>query len=196
VLLAKARRDLFTRPLLPVKDALAELERADRSVVKEIADRAITIVKNDAAVLPIGAGKKVAVASTEPLFADVLHQKLDARVLYLPIAPTRERTEADASKLIALAQDADVVVIAIESLDHRALVDRVKAALPKARIVVVSFSSPYLLTRLPSVDAYVCAFGWRDESTRAAALSLTNLTLATGKLPVTVRTSTKAAAAP
>ena len=53
-------------------------------------------------------------------------------------------------------------------------------------VIVVSFGSPYLSTRLPKVDAYVCAFGWRDESARAAAHALVDDNKAVGVLPVTL----------
>jgi beta-N-acetylhexosaminidase len=193
VLVAKAKRGIFQRPLLPVKEALRELQKADRSVVAEIAERAITVVKNDS-VLPLKPGAhRVVVASTEPLFAEVLAKKLGAKAMTMPLEPTKERTAADATKLVELAKDADVVVIAMETLDHRAVVEKVRQSLPNVRVVVVSFGSPYLATRLPPVDAYVCAFGWREESERAAALAVVDELKATGKLPVTLPSPTKSA---
>jgi beta-N-acetylhexosaminidase len=193
VLVAKAKRGIFARPLLPVKEALRELQKADRSVVAEIAERAITVVKNDA-VLPLKPGAhRVVVASTEPLFADVLAKKIGAKSMTMPLEPTKERTAADAQKLVDMAKDADVVIIAMETLDHRAVVEKVRQSLPNVRVVVVSFGSPYLATRLPPVDAYVCAFGWREESERAAALAVVDELKATGKLPVTLPAPMKSA---
>ena len=186
VLVAKATRGLFSRPVLPMKEALDELARADRHVVEEIAERAITVVKNDDDVLPLTADKRVVIASTEPLFSDVLAKKLPhARVLPLSLGPTRERANADAQRLREMAKDADVVVIALENLDHKAVVERARTS-PRTRLVVVSFGSPYLVRKLPDVDAYVCAFGWRDESERAAAEVLLSERPAPGKMPVTL----------
>jgi beta-N-acetylhexosaminidase len=187
VLVAKARRGLFHTKLAPTDDALAQLIKADRSVVNEIAARAITIVKNDGAALPIRRGSKVVVASTEPAFAKVLADETGAKTIALAQASTRERVGQDAQRVIdaVRASEADVVVIAMQTLEHRALVERVKSQ-TKAKVVVVSFGSPYLSSRLPKIDAYVCAFGWRDESARAAALALVDDNKAVGVLPVTL----------
>jgi beta-N-acetylhexosaminidase len=183
VLVAKAKRGLFSREAAPtIAQALRD---ADKGVVNEIATRAITVVKNDD-VLPLSKKSRVVVASTEPVFADVLARSLGARTLPLGLAPTRARVEADAARLVELAARADVVVVAMENLDHRVLVERVRAALPKVRVVIVSFGSPYLAARLPPVHAYVCAFGWREESERAAAHALMSRTGAPGHLPVTL----------
>ena len=184
VLFAKAKRGLFTSELLPVEQALTQLNRLDRSIVSEIATKAITLVSNDG-VLPLKRGARVVVASTEPSFARLLAAQTGARTVALALAPTRARVEADSARLLELAKQADVVVIAVQNLDHRALVEKVRAQ-TKAQIVLVSFGSPYLVSRLPPVNAYLCAFGWRDESARAAALALLDASKAKGTLPVTL----------
>ncbi len=193
VLTEKARHGLFSAKLVEVKKGLDALAHADRHVVDEIAQKAITVVKNDHDTLPLKKDEKVVVASTEPLFAEMLHERLGAATLHLPLAPTHERTAADAARLVEMAKDADVIVIGMENLDHRLVVERARQALPKAKVVVVSFGSPYLSSRLPSLDAYVCAFGWRNESERAAALAVSDGMRATGKLPVTLPSTAKSA---
>lgn len=184
VLVAKARRGLFQTELLPIKTALRELERAPRDVVQEVAARAITIVKNDGTVLPLQQGRVVAVAATEPIFVEELRRTLYARGLTLPVGTTRERIDADANRLVELAHGADVVVVGMQTAEHRAVVERVRRAYPDLPIVVVSFGTPYLLSYLPRVEGYVCAFGWRDESERAAAAALTAKQPVVGTLPV------------
>jgi beta-N-acetylhexosaminidase len=184
VLAAKAKRGLFTTELLPIKTALRELERAQRDVVPEVARRAITLVKNQGNVLPLRRGQVVAVAATEPVFVDELRRTLRARGVVLPVGTTRERIDADAARLIELAAGADVVVVGMQSAEHRAVVERVRVAYPDVPIVVVSFGTPYVLAQLPRVEAYLCAFGWRDESERAAAAALTARVSGTGTLPV------------
>ena len=56
-----------------------------------------------------------------------------------------------------------------------------------AKLVVVSFASPYLANHLPPLDAYICAFGFRDDSERAAARALVSDDGAPGVLPVSLR---------
>lgn len=190
VLVAKARRGLFSRDEPSLKDALVALDKADRGVVDEIAGRAITVVKNEAATLPLRppakGGPRVVVASTEPLFSALLRDALGARVLPLGLAPTKARVQEAAAALVQMGASADVVVVADQTLDHRLLVERVRASLPKVRVVFVSFGSPYMANHLPRLDAYVCAFGWRDESERAAATALLRPQAAPGQLPVTL----------
>jgi beta-N-acetylhexosaminidase len=185
VLVAKARRGLFDKSQRSMREALSALDKADRSVVQEIAGRAITVVK-DEGVLPLSRGQRVVVASTEPLFAALLRDKLGARLLPLGLAPTKARVQEASARLVEMARDADVVVVADQNLDHRPLVERLRRSLPHVRVVFMSFGSPYLATHLPPVDAYVCAFGWRDESERAAAAALTGGASPTGQLPVSL----------
>lgn len=192
VLFAKARRGLFTRALLPVDEALAQLGHIDRSVVGEIASKAITLVSNDG-VLPLKRGTRVVVASSEPLFARLLAKQTGARTLALGSAPTRARVDSDSARVIDMGKSADVIVIAVQNLDYRLLVERARAQ-TGAKIIVVSFGSPYLASRLPPVNAYLCAFGWRDESTRAAALALVDADKARGTMPVTLPASVKVGA--
>ena len=184
VLVAKARRGLFSTELLPIKSALRELERAPRDVVQEVAARAITIARNEGGVLPLQKGRVVAVASTEPIFVEELRRAVHARGLTMPVGTTQERIEADARRLVELARGADVVVVGLQTAEHRVVVERVRRAYPDVPIVVVSFGTPYLLSYLPRVEGYVCAFGWRDESERAAAAAMLAKTPAVGTLPV------------
>lgn len=184
VVRAKARHGVFSTPPLPAKVALRELETTRRDAVPEVARRAVTLVKNEGNVVPLQRGKVVAVAATERVFVEELRRTLRARGLTMPIGTTREQIAADAARLVELAHGADVVVVGMQTAEHRAVVERVRAAYPDLPIVVVSFGSPYVLNQLPRVDAYLCTFGWRDESERAAAAALTARQPALGSLPV------------
>ena len=101
-----------------------------------------------------------------------------------PVGTTRERIDADAARMVELAHGADVAVVGMQSAEHRAVVERLRATYPDLPIVVVSFGTPYLLSYLPRVEGYVCAFGWRDESERAAAAALIARQPAAGTMPV------------
>ena len=91
-----------------------------------------------------------------------------------------------AARIIRAGKNADVVVIGILDGKNERIVPKVRRALPKARIVVVSFGSPYLLSGFPDVDAYLCAYGFRGESELAAAQAVVGEFSPTGKLPVTL----------
>ncbi len=186
VLETKARAGLFSRPVLDVKDARKQLARNDRRSLRDLARRAITVVKDSRHTLPLGKGTRVVVAAAQPAFLQGIAAATSATTLSLAWAPTRERTARDAGRLVELAKDADVVVVGMQNSDHAALVRAVQKALPRKPIVVVSFGSPYLIQGFPGVSAYVCAFGWRDDSARAAARVLTGQQKAEGHMPVSL----------
>jgi beta-N-acetylhexosaminidase len=191
VLEHKARFGLFSRTLPTVEEAKVALARSDRRVLQEVAERAITLVKNDGAVLPLkkktgDAPPKVVAAAPFGAFLRGLQRGVSARTVALPSAPTKAQTQQDSERVIALARQegADVVVIGLQTGDHIAIVRAVEQALPDVKVVVVSFGSPWLINAFPGVDAYVCAFGWRDDSTAAAAAVLVGSKPARGRLPV------------
>ncbi len=192
ILVAKARRGLFSRELLPVDEAMRELkDGAHRKVSDEVAERAITVVKNEAGVLPFAKDVNVLVASTEPRFAAELaraHPRTTS--VRLGPAPVRGSVTKEAHDIArrARAKGADVVVLGMMAPEWGPLVAAVKAELPGVKVVAVSFASPYLLSDFPDVEGYVCAFGFRNESEIAAARVLTGLLRPLGALPVDLPT--------
>jgi beta-N-acetylhexosaminidase len=186
VLEAKARAGLFTRPVVDIKLAKRELAQHDRKSVRDVARRAVTIVKDRKRSLPLGKDTVVVVAAAQPAFLQGIAAGTHARTLALSWTPNKERVRKDAIRLVDMAREADVVVIGMQNGDHAALVRAVQTALPDKPIVVVSFGSPYLIYSFPNVSGYVCAFGWRDDSAKAAARVLTGAIKAEGRMPVTL----------
>jgi hypothetical protein len=104
----------------------------------------------------------------------------------LPSAPTKAQTAKDSERVVEAArkEGAEVIVIGLQTGDHIAIVKAVQRALPAVKLVVVSFGSPWLINAFPGVDAYLCAFGWRDDSVAAAAAVVVGQKPARGRLPV------------
>ena len=186
ILETKARTGLFARPVVDVKSAKRDLAHNDRKALRDVARRAITVVKDRARSLPLGKDQNVVVAAAQPAFLQGIAAATNARTLSLSWTPSKERVRKDAARLVELAKTADVVVVGMQNGDHAGLVRAVQQALPDKPIVVVSFGSPYLIYSFPNVSAYVCAFGWRDDSARAAARVLTGQAKAEGRMPVTL----------
>jgi beta-N-acetylhexosaminidase len=190
VLEHKARFGLFSRSLPTVEEATAALAKSDRRVLQEVAERAITVVKNDGDVVPLKkkgeTAPKVVAAAPFGAFLRGLQRGVSARTVALPSAPTKAQTQNDSERIIALAREegAGVVVIGLQTGDHIAIVRAVQQALPEVKVVVVSFGSPWLINAFPGVHAYLCAFGWRDDSAAAAAAVVVGLKPARGRLPV------------
>ncbi len=186
VLEQKARAGLFAQPVPSIAAATETLRTNDRSALDEVARRAITLVKNFHDVLPLRRQTRVVAASMQTAFLQGLERRVQARTITLPWAPTKKNVAADVDRIVALAkaEHADVVVIGLHTADHSAVVRGVLAKLPKTPVVVVSFGSPWLLSGFPGAAAYVCAFGWRDDSGAAAAAVLAGDAPAVGHMPV------------
>jgi beta-N-acetylhexosaminidase len=65
-----------------------------------------------------------------------------------------------------------------------ALIDSLQKA--GAKVILVSFSNPYIASELPATPAYVVAWGPAPVSQRAAARALLGLSPITGQLPITI----------
>jgi beta-N-acetylhexosaminidase len=192
ILTAKARRGLFSTPLLPVDQTMKKLASGTwRHVADEVAERAITLVKNEGRLLPLAGNRKVTVASSEPGFSAALKRGLPGTTsVRLKTSPSSKSIGADTKRVIAAAKKrgADVVVVGVLKDGWGPLVKDVQAALPDAQVVVVSFGSPYMLSAFPDVQGYLCAFGFRGNSERAAARALLGDLAPTGTLPVDLPT--------
>ena len=189
VLYAKARAGLFSRQLLPTELALRQVSQQDRSAVDDVARRAITLVRNRDDVIPLKASSKIVVAGAQPAMLASLRRQLGAQTVPLAFAPTKRRTASDIEKIVSLGRGADVVVVGVHSGDHVAVVRAVQARLPDVKVVAVSFGSPWLIRAFPGVDAYLCAFGWRNDSAIAVADVLAGKRKAVGHLPVSLSKS-------
>ena len=56
----------------------------------------------------------------------------------------------------------------------------------RARVVLVSFGTPYLLQQVPGVSAYAIAWGPSLASQQAAARALLGANAITGRLPISI----------
>jgi beta-N-acetylhexosaminidase len=102
----------------------------------------------------------------------------------------------DFRRLLSLADSAEAVVLGsyvnISSTTAtagapRAFVDFVAALQARnARVVLVSFGTPYLLQQAASVSSYMIAWGPSQVSQQAAARALLGSSAITGKLPISI----------
>ena len=67
---------------------------------------------------------------------------------------------------------ADAVVVAMTNSYYQGAVRQLKRRYPKKPVLVVSFGSPYMLTRFPEVDAYLCLYSNHESAQVAAAETL------------------------
>jgi len=197
-----------------VKQRLTPLDEIDRIVssreagtlAREIAERAITLVRNDENLVPLN------------------NLKADARVFNLAITNGDDRlwiannfagamarsgrrletmvldersSEADVQKAIERATGADVVIASLYGRVRTGQVRSVGLPEPGARtlsslisskrpIIGLSFGNPYLLQSFPELRTYMVAYGDMPSLQQAMARALLGQIDITGKLPITL----------
>ena len=203
VLRAKAKLGLNKSKLVDL-DALArnfdrpEFERA----ALDIADRGVTLLRDDQHILPLDATKPmrallVAVSGDNDAYpAEDFEKEIRWRVDSL--ATVRMDTSfvrADTAKLPpADSYDVAIAAIFVRVADRKgsvglpddeaAVVDRLLAA--GKPVIVACFGSPYLLERFPAAKTWVAAFSTVDVAQRAVGRALFGQVPIGGRLPVNI----------
>ncbi|MGZ7042315.1 MAG: glycoside hydrolase family 3 protein [Thermoanaerobaculia bacterium] len=172
---------------------------ASRDLAAEIAQRAITRVRESPGALPIAQDARVVTiviselteaANPLPELEDELSERLDhePQIFFLD-APA-----IDAAAAVEAASRADVVLLAFAV---RAKSGAGTIAIPPAarqaieqitmsKVIAVSFGSPYLLRESPNVPTYLCAYGVQPPLQVAAVQALFSEIPIDGKLPVKI----------
>jgi beta-N-acetylhexosaminidase len=195
VLALKRRRGLFARPLVSPRRARARLgTRAHRAVARRVANRSVTLVRDDARVLPLRGAPSVLVTGyasattggrpAAHLAAALRGQGATADLLETGATP-------DAATIAAAARRAaasDVVVVATANASgspaQRALVDALIAT--GKPVVVVATRNPYDIAQLPRADTYLASYSWAPPSMNAVARLLLGRIEPAGRLPVRI----------
>jgi beta-N-acetylhexosaminidase len=181
--LTDARIRTSLRRILRVKLRRAPQTRADRDVAREIAARAVTLVRNRGNVVPLRR-KMARVAYIGP--AGAIASSIGARSeLHPPVRFDEPSAAAWQERARAAVRDADMIVAVAQNRSQTSLVATARASNREAPMVFVSLGSPALIELLPDADAYLCAYGSLETSQAAVADVLTGLAPAPGKLPVT-----------
>lgn len=205
---ASVRRILAAKARVPSSVAsIDELFRIvdseeSRQLAAEIAGKAITLVR-DGGGFPIVRDARVVeivisefVEPTNPLAE--IEKALKSRLRVAPKAFLFDgkATEEDAAKIVEAAKKADIVLIALAIRAKsgagtisvpppaRRLLDQL--ATTPARLVAVSFGSPYVLRNVPALPTYLAAYGIQPVLQTAAVRALFGEAPITGKLPVTI----------
>ncbi len=194
ILRAKAALGLSERRTVNVQEVDQVVSDPEYNVVaQEIAERSITLVRDQRKVLPIRGPQLLSVvfsdeenrSITQPFIAQLRHggmrvdtMMLDARSLDSEF----ERAAAEAGNARAVVYS----IFARGTLPPVAV--RLANELSKIKVpaVVISFGSPYMLAAMPDIPVYIAAYSPYPVSQRAAARALLGEIPFNGKLPVTL----------
>lgn len=165
-------------------------------VAEEIAERAVTLVRDRAGVVPVtkkrgrvlflGPEGVLAQAFMPPASAGQPPVSTPEGLVVMPGLPTKEQRARLIIDAIARSSDATVIVAAAANRYHMDVIQKVRESVPALPMVLVSLGSPYYLQMLPNVDAYLCAYGDLPSSQRAVAKVLLGERGTVGRLPVTI----------
>ncbi|TVR52084.1 MAG: glycoside hydrolase family 3 protein [Gemmatimonadales bacterium] len=216
--ISEARIDASVRRILRQKEDLdlhgertVDLEAVHRTVgvpshtavAREVAERSLTLLKNDRNLLPLRGTRTANVLSlTYRRTNDIMGGRaFDARLrqTYPRLQTTilgQDTPSAEYERLFQRGRAADLVVISLHVTavsyagsvaipeELARLISRLSAAgVPH---VVVSFGNPYLLREFPTAQAYLLAWSGSEASQRAAAGSLFGDVAIRGRTPTRI----------
>jgi len=164
------------------------------SIAQEIADRSITLVRNDNESVPLGRRRLLSIAFTDeanravagPFIEELRRGGAEVESTVLDNRSTAVELEYVRARL---AETVDPVIYSLfvpgplPPLALR-LAEQISKIRPPA--VVISFGNPYLLTAIPKGPAYIAAYGPHPVSQRAAARAMLGNIDISGRLPVTL----------
>lgn len=218
--LAESRIEQSTRKVLAAKYDLGLVEQritpvdsidrivAGKEVVQlanEIAEHAITLVRNDAGVLPLkltGDSRVFNLAVTngdDRLWIAQAFQSAMTRAgrrMETMVLDDRS-SDSEIKKALELASKADVVIVsmygrvrtgqarsvALPEPGEKALTQLIES---KRAIIGISFGNPYLLLSFPKLQTYLVAYGDMPSLQEAAARALLGQIDITGRLPISL----------
>jgi beta-N-acetylhexosaminidase len=200
---AKRRLGLAQRKLVDL-NALRFLvgDSSNLQIARRVAEKSITLVKDSLSQVPIAAGSAKVLSITLARRADLgagnaFNAELRAG---LPNLRTEFMATEDAPlnfpRLIAAADSADVTIVgsyvgqnwdAVSASAPQAFANFVQTLAQRGRKpIVVAFGNPYLLQQLPSIGAYLVAWGGFPVSQTAAARALIGSSAISGHLPISI----------
>jgi len=197
ILLLKLKQGILFHPytdasrLDSIVGTPAHLAKADA-----ITDRTTTVIKNDAAVLPIApSGKKILVtgygAATTTTLADALTRR---GATVTRSAPGAAPTDAAIALAVAAAAGQDAVVVTTMKAWDTTVTDKlggqqklVAALLDTGKpVVVVAVRDPYDIAYLPGVKTYLATYSYSPVAIESAVRVIVGEVAPSGKLPVDI----------
>ncbi|HKY30082.1 MAG TPA: glycoside hydrolase family 3 N-terminal domain-containing protein, partial [Pyrinomonadaceae bacterium] len=195
-----------------VKQRIAPVEEIDRVVAsrdvnalaREIAEHAITLVRNDQSLVPLNEGNarifNLAITNGDDRhwiarpFADGMNRagrKIETIVL------DERSSDAEIQKAVQKAKQAEIVIASLYGRVRSGQARSVGLPEPgakalstlltrKAPVVGISFGNPYLLQNFPELRTYIVAYGDMPSLQQAAARALVGEIDMTGRLPITL----------
>jgi beta-N-acetylhexosaminidase len=150
-----------------------------RALSRVVAARSITLVRDEAHLLPLKPDSKLFIIETGKWG---LGNRLGATTMQVPAQPRA----ADINSVLPIAKDGRTVIVAASDVARNPQQADLVKALVDARVplIVVAMRSPYDLASLKNVSTYIAIYGANPPTLDALADVLTGKAKAQGQLPV------------
>ncbi|MEB3196946.1 MAG: glycoside hydrolase family 3 N-terminal domain-containing protein [Candidatus Sericytochromatia bacterium] len=170
--------------------------------VAAIADAALTLVDDEQNLLPLKPGTSVCTlvldddddADLQRTWREVLRELGDQTADVKVATLTAQSDEATIEAACAEAAKHEVVVVPVfmwvRAWKNRVSLPALLSTVPRrlaeagAKVVLLSFTSPFLRDEMPEADAYICAYSPNTHCQRAAVQALWGRARLPGRLPV------------
>jgi len=203
ILRAKSRLGLAAERTVDVNAINRNFGRPEFAAqAADIADRGITLLRDDAHLLPVDATQVrrvllVAISGDPDAYpGGDLEQEIRPRVDHLTVL--RADTQYDPVEALHLpppaSYDLAIAAVFVRVADRKgsvglpdnqaAVIEQLLAA--GKPVIVAGFGSPYLVQRFPTAKAWIASFSTPDVSQHAMGRALFGQTAIAGKIPVTV----------
>lgn len=177
----------------PVVDPQAIEERVgtqkSREKAEEIAEKAVTLVKDDGRHLPLSPQKEsriliVSPIKTEELDKNLREQGFQTKVSLIQSNPNREEIEG----ILNQAADFDAIIVGTSrAQQNQGQAELVKELQKTGKaLIVLGLNTPYDLSIFPSISTYLSLYSTTPASFKAAANAITGKIPLSGRLPVSV----------
>jgi beta-N-acetylhexosaminidase len=189
ILQAKMDNGYFENPYTD-PGAISQIGTDDHlRTAQEIADKSITLVKNDNDVLPLEENERVLVtgptsANPGSIAAQLESQGIAADSFATALSPTA----AQIAEAVEQAEDADKIVVTTYTANTNAAQQNLVQAMidTDKPVIAAAMRNPYDVMVFPEVDAYLNAYSYLDVSVKSMANALAGEINPFGKLPVTI----------
>lgn len=189
IIKSKMNHGLFDDPYTDA-DAIKHIGTTEHlQTAAEIANKSITLVKNDNELLPLQQSENVFVtgpADAQPeKLANLLNEKaFDVHYFATGLSPT----EAEIEEATEKAEAADKIIMTTYTANTNEQQQQLVASIQQTGkpVIAVALRNPYDLLVFPEVDAYINTYSYLDVSVEALAGVIAGDVNPFGKLPVTL----------
>lgn len=203
ILAWKYELGLFKNKITPI-DQIDKIvsNQETAALTQEVANKAITLVRNDANQIPLDRSIRVAVLGIsntfdEEIMGPLLRQLRQNGVRFNAALLQENSTQEQIAKAREVVKNADVVIAAMYGRVRSGA--RNSVGLPDSGVTIlrdllannkdvigVSFGNPYILGSFPQMKTYMVAYGDMASLQRASANALFGMQDITGRLPISL----------